>query len=65
MQLYRYVKINNKTREMVDQRTNCTEKDIAYITRGYTDNGFYYEKPLSNNIIIVSEEDTEDTSERG
>lgn len=54
MKLYNVTKININTNEEINYGIQ-NEEDMRAITRGYHNNGLFYEKSNSNTMYIVDE----------
>lgn len=55
MKNYSIKKIEIATEKEFDLGSGYTEEDVKQITKGYTNNGLFYERKNGKHIIIVEE----------
>jgi len=56
MTTYKILKIDTTTEKQNDLGGGYSREDVNTITRGYTDNGLFWERANSKYIFIVKEE---------
>lgn len=55
MKKYKILKIDTTTEKESDLGGGYSQEDVKAITKGYTDNGLFYERQGSKYIFIVKE----------